>query len=205
MDTDSLYKPYIDEKYKEFSKGLSTTDSLERKGIRIPILKTLAKDFNWKEYEIKWHEDVMLRGLAIGMSKLTAEEKIKELDALLPYLTTWDLTDTIAGAYKVKKSNREVFFPYFSSLLKRENPFSRRLGIVWLMGNRKKLSDIDTLSLIINSDDEKEYFVSMAVAWAFSAYYADDPGIKPLLQKLSPTTRKRAERKIRESRRCVPL
>ena len=73
------------------------------------------------------------------------------------------------------------------------------------MGNRKKLSDIDTLSLVINSDDEKEYFVSMAVAWAFSAYYADDPGIKPLLQKLSLTTRKRAERKIRESRRCVPL
>ena len=76
MVTDSLYAPYVDTLYKDFSSRLSPTDTLPRAGIRIPILRNLAKTFNWKEYEIKWHEDVMLVGLSIGMSKLKPEEKI---------------------------------------------------------------------------------------------------------------------------------
>ena len=76
MVTDSLYAPYLDSEYKDFTSRLSTTDTLPRAGMRIPILRQLAKDFDWREYEIKWHEDVILKGLAIGLSKLSPEEKI---------------------------------------------------------------------------------------------------------------------------------
>ena len=205
MVTDPLYAPHVDSFYKDFSSRLSPTDTLPRAGIRIPILRNLAKTFNWKEYEIKWHEDVMLVGLSIGMSKLKPEEKIEELKALLPYLSSWDQTDIIVTVFKMKKGNREVFHSFFSSLLSDQRTFSRRLGIVWLMGNRKYLDRYETLLHIIKSDDENEYYISMAVAWAFSAFYSDDPGTKVFLDQLNPSTRKLAERKIRESRRCVPL
>ncbi|MGN1189012.1 MAG: DNA alkylation repair protein, partial [Candidatus Ornithospirochaeta sp.] len=203
--TDSLYAPYIDSDYKNFTSRLSPTDTLPRAGMRIPVLRNLAKDFKWSEYDIKWHEDVILKGLAIGMSSLSPEEKIEELKTLLPYLSSWDQTDIIITAFKLKKKNRDIYLPFFLSLLEEKQVFTKRLGIVWLMSNRKELDRDETLQRIINSDDEKEYYISMAVAWAFSAFYADDPEIKAQLDKLSPGTRKLAERKIRESRRCKPL
>ena len=205
MVTDSLYAPYLDSEYKDFTSRLSTTDTLPRAGMRIPILRQLAKDFDWREYEIKWHEDVILKGLAIGLSKLSPEEKIEELKDLLPLLSSWDQTDIIVTVFKIKKKNREVYLPFFLSLLEDGHVFTKRLGIVWLMSNRKELDRDETLERIINSDDEGEYYISMAVAWAFSSFYADDPEIKDKLNKLSPGTRRLAERKIRESRRCKPL
>ena len=205
MVTDSLYAPYLDSEYKDFTSRLSTTDTLPRAGMRIPILRQLAKDFDWREYEIKWHEDVILKGLAIGLSKLSPEEKIEELKALLPLLSSWDQTDIIVTVFKIKKKNREVYLPFFLSLLADGHVFTKRLGIVWLMSNRKELNRDETLERIINSDDESEYYISMAVAWAFSSFYADAPNIKGQLNNLSPGTRRLAERKIRESRRCKPL
>ena len=205
MVTDSLYAPYLDSEYKDFTSRLSTTDTLPRAGMRIPILRQLAKDFDWREYEIKWHEDVILKGLAIGLSKLSPEEKIEELKALLPFLSSWDQTDIIVTVFKIKKKNREVYLPFFLSLLEDGHVFTKRLGIVWLMSNRKELNRDETLERIINSDDESEYYISMAVAWAFSSFYADAPNIKGQLNNLSPGTRRLAERKIRESRRCKPL
>lgn len=205
MVTDSLYAPYVDENYKDFTSKLSTTDSLPRIGIRIPVLRELSKDFKWREYETKWHEDVILKGLAIGASKLTPEEKLVELNTLLPSLSSWDHTDIIITAFKIKKNNKELYHSYFSSLLEDERIFPKRLGVVWLMSNRKELDRKETLEKIIKSDDENEYYISMAVAWAFTSFYTDDPSIGQNIERLSPGTRKLAERKIRESRRCNPL
>ena len=73
------------------------------------------------------------------------------------------------------------------------------------MSNRKELDRDETLEKIINADDEDVYYISLAVAWAFSFFYIDDPEIKILLDRLSPKTRKLAERKIRESKRSKPL
>ena len=185
MVTDSLYAPYVDEKYRDFTSRLSTSDTLPRIGIRVPILRKLAKEIDWRDYEIKWHEDVMLIGLAIGGSKLSPEEKIEELKGLLPYLSAWDQTDIILTVFEIKKKNKDVYTQFFSSLLEDERTFSKRLGIVWLMSNRKELDRDKTLEMIINSDDENEYYISIAVAWAFSFFYADDPSIKPYLDKLT--------------------
>ena len=205
MVTDTLYAPYLDPKYKDFTSRLSTSDTLPRAGIRIPILRQLAKEIEWRDYEIKWHEDVILIGLAIGVSGLSPKEKVEELKTILPYLSTWDQTDIIMTVFKLKKNNKDVYLPFFTSLLEDERVFPKRMGIVWLMSNRKGLDRDETLKRIISSDDENQYYISMAVAWAFSFFYIDDPETRIYLEKLNPKTRKLAERKIRESRRSKPL
>ena len=144
-------------------------------------------------------------GLAIGGSDLSPKDKIQELKKLLPYLSAWDQTDIIITVFKIKKKNKDVYLQFFTSLLEDERTFPKRLGIVWLMSNRKELDRDETLEKIINADDEDVYYISLAVAWAFSFFYIDDPEIKILLDRLSPKTRKLAERKIRESRRSKPL
>ena len=201
MVTDPLYALYYDEKFRAFISGLSTTDTLPRFGIRLPVLEKISREIDWKDLEIKWHEDVILTGLAIGNSSLTPIEKVEELKKLLPYLSTWDQTDSIASRFKVRKKNKEVFYAFFTSLLSSSLVFPRRLGIVWLMGNRREFDEDQILSLIINADIEDEYFISMAVAWSFASFVADDYSFMERFGELAPETRKKAERKIRESRR----
>ncbi|MBQ0071170.1 MAG: DNA alkylation repair protein [Spirochaetales bacterium] len=202
MVTDELYRPYRDEKYLAFSKALSPTDTLPRAGIRVPVLRTLAKTIQPQEVEeYHYHEDINLVGLAIGAQKWPLERKLQELDKLLPYLSSWDHTDLIQTAFKPKKKEEEEAYQYFTSLLKDERVYTKRLGIVWLMPNRKKYDRDTVLDLILSADDENEYYISMAVAWAVSFFFLDDPSVEPRLMELSPITRKRTLQKIRDSRR----
>lgn len=204
MVTDALYAPYADEKYRVFASSLSPTDTLERKGIRIPVLRKLAVAVNPDDIEIRYHEDVILKGLAIGEEKTPPEEKLKKLTRLLPFLSSWDQTDTIASAFKPGKNERDTYYSYFSSLLESTAVFPKRLGIVWLM-TRRKLFDIKAVTdLIIKADDEDEYYISMAVAWALSALIIDERTLMPRLDEVSTVTKKRTEQKLRDSFRFNP-
>lgn len=204
MVTDALYAPYVDEKYRVFASSLSSTDTLERKGIRIPILRKLAAAVNPDDIEIRYHEDVILKGLAIGEEKTPPEEKLKKLTRLLPFLSSWDQTDTIASAFKPGKNERDTYYNYFTSLLESRTVFPKRLGIVWLM-TRRKLFDIKAVTdAIIKADDEDEYYISMAVAWALSALIIDERTLMPRLDEVSTVTKKRTEQKLRDSFRFNP-
>ena len=201
VDTNLLYKEYIDNSYRDFSKRLSPTDSLERVGVSIPNLRKIAKTISPDDIEIKYHEDVILKGFAIASEKLPFANKIPKLNKLLPYLSSWDHTDTIQCTFKPSKENKEEMYLYFKSLLEYEEIFIRRLGIVWLMSNRKNYDYNEIVNLIISSDSEDEYYISTAVAWALSYFYFDNRAFLPILNEVSITTRKRALQKIRESRR----
>ncbi len=204
MVTDTLYFPYEDEKYRLFALSLSPTDTLPRKGIRIPVLRKLAKTIPPDDIEIKYHEDVILKGLAIGGEKTGAEEKLDKLTRLLPYLSSWDQTDTIVSAFRAEEEERDDYYRYFSSLLERKEVFPKRLGIVWLMTNRKLYGQKEVTDSIINADDEGEYYISMAVAWALSFLIIDDREVLSRLDEISGITRKRTMQKLRDSYRFNP-
>jgi len=200
VDTEQLYDKYKDANYKKFAKSLSPTDKLDRIGIRIPDLRKLAKTIKADDIEIKYHEDVILKGLAIANEKISFNEKAKKLNKLLPYLSSWDQTDIIQSALKPTKSNKEDMYIYFKTLLQNKDIFTRRLAIVWLMSNRKKYNKEEILDLIISSDSD-EYYIMMAVAWALSYFYFDDNETLALFDKVSAKTKKKAIQKINESKR----
>lgn len=199
MVTDALYEKYVDEEYKAFSSKLSKTDTLPRKGIRIPVLRALSKTVSPKDIEITYHEDVILMGLAVGYKKADTEEKLKELSLLLPYLSSWDQTDTIQSAFKPRGEEKERFYSYFSSLLKSKEVYPKRLGIVWLMSNRQKYDRKATLEAIVPADNPDEYYISMAVAWALASFISDDRSFLSYLDRVSEETKKRAKQKLRDS------
>ncbi len=199
MVTDTLYEPFIDEKYRLFASSLSPTGTLERKGIRIPVLRKLSRTVNPDDIEIRYHEDVILKGLAIGK-----ERNLYKLTLLLPFLSSWDQTDTIASAFKPEENEKNRYYSYFSSLLESKDVFPKRLSIVWLMTNRKLFGRKAVTDAIIKADDEDEYYISMAVAWALSALIIDDRTILSRLDEVSTVTKKRTEQKLRDSLRFNP-
>ena len=202
MDTKKLYEPYISEKVRAFSSSLSLTDTHPRIGVSIPNIDKISKTITSEDVDnIVFHEDVILKGMAIGHEKCSFKEKTTKLDALLPYLASWDQTDTIQSRFKFKEKEKEEMFSYFSSLLNREGTYVKRLGIIWLMANRKHFDSDLLLALITETDDENDYYISMAVAWALASFFIDNKENLKWFDKVSTSTRKRAEQKVRDSRR----
>ena len=202
MDTEALYAPYADERYKEFSSKLTRIHDLPYAGVRIPVLRKLAKEIEDISFPVRFHEDVLLRGFWIGNKKLPFKSLIPLINEHLKYLETWDETDAFASALKIRKNDSDTAYEYFMSLLGRERIMERRLGIVSLMKNRKLFADKKSEILeAITASDSDEYYISMAVAWALTSFIMDDRDNEAWLEKLSDATRQKTKQKIRDSER----
>ncbi len=199
-----FYEKAKEEHLKPFTEKLVPNIDYPAIGIRLPRLKEFAKTTDDFTFEIKYHEDVLLRGLIIANKKCDFKEKIPLINSHLQYLSSWDETDTFSSALKVKKSDRMNAYVYFKSMLKDERIYVKRLAIVWIMSNRNKIDvplkeQLDTITNIYIDD---EYYLKMALAWALSNYYITDGTLtRPYIEAIDEKTRKMAEQKIRDSRR----
>lgn len=204
MDTKKLYDKYCVKNIKAFSQKLIPNLDYPVYGIQVPLLREMAEEIEDLDFEIRYHEDVLLRGFIIAKRKTPVEEKLALITTHLPLLSTWDETDTFASSLKFRKKEIDKAYEYFYSLLSDERIFVRRIAVVWIMGNRKKVSaplkeQLDGISKVRNDD----YYIAMAVAWALSSYYITDRELtKPYIDKADDVIRKMTMQKIRDSRRC---
>lgn len=201
MDTDKLYEGLASESYKAFSEKLSKDGRYPTKGVKIPVLRKIAKEIGDCSFPIKYHEDVILRALQIGGWKKPFREKAESLDELFPYMSAWDHSDAAGSSLKIGKGEQEETLAYFLALLSDERTFAKRTAIVFLMSNRKRY-DRKVLLDAITAADSDDYYISMAVAWALSFFYIDDKSTEEYFDKVSEATRKRTKQKIKDSRRC---
>ena len=202
MDTDSLYAPYIDEEYAAFSSRLTKNHDLPYRGVRVPVLRKLAKELETFPYTITCHEDVLLKGFWITSRKIPFREKREIIAEHLSLLQTWDEVDTLASSIKPRKAELAETYDCFFSLLSEERTMPRRLGIVTLMSLRKLYPEKrEELLEAITAADNDEYYISMAVAWALTSFIMDDRDNEAWLEKLSDATRQKTKQKIRDSER----
>ena len=204
MDTKNLYDKYCVKNIKAFSQKLIPNLDYPVYGIQVPLIREMAEEIEDLDFEIRYHEDVLLRGFIIAKRKTPVEEKLALITTHLPLLSTWDETDTFASSLKFRKKEIDKAYEYFYSLLSDERIFVRRIAVVWIMGNRKKVSaplkeQLDGISKVRNDD----YYIAMAVAWALSSYYITDRELtKPYIDKADDVIKKMTMQKIRDSRRC---
>lgn len=204
MDTKKLYDKYCVKNIKAFSQKLIPNLDYPVYGIQVPLIREMAEEIEDLDFEIRYHEDVLLRGFIIAKRKTPVEEKLALITTHLPLLSTWDETDTFASSLKFRKKEIDKAYEYFYSLLSDERIFVRRIAVVWIMGNRKKVSaplkeQLDGISKVRNDD----YYIAMAVAWALSSYYITDRELtKPYIDKADDVIKKMTMQKIRDSRRC---
>ena len=128
------------------------------------LAKTFAKSVNTiDEFPLDSHDAVCLAGFTVAYMKIPAKDKVKELDKILPSFDCWASVDCITCRMKKLESEES----YFISLLSRENPFQKRVGIIWLMRFRLKEDPKKYLPIILNVKDE-HYYVEMAKAWSLA-------------------------------------
>ncbi len=177
MNIKQLVEDYIekikDPKIAEFSKSLIDT-RYEIKGTKTRLIDDFAKSLirinvDFYELPLDNYEEILLAGCVIGKIKASPEEKIKMFKRVLPCIDNWGTCDTIVSRLKGLESQRK----FFEDLLKEENPFYVRVGIVWLMKYQLK-NDLYNVLALIKTVKNDHFYVKMAIAWCYAEAFAYD-------------------------------
>lgn len=166
---------YQDKTYQKFHQKLLKNDEINVIGIRMPILRNLAKEIAKNDYldYIKYcnhqtYEETIIHGLILGYIKIDTETLLKLIDEFLLYNDNWATNDTTASNLKTfKKIPIDIIYKYLNS----KNPWNIRFGLTLLLNHYISDENIDEILDICNNIKSEEYYVKMANAWLLSFCY----------------------------------
>ena len=155
-----------DTKYAAFHSKLLKNENIQLIGVRIPVLRSLAKE--WKgevdtflTFPDTYYEITLLKCALVGMLKY--EEFVKRVDRVVPLLDNWATCDTFTAP--CVKKHRQEFLPYIKRYLKSDEEFTVRYGLVMLL---HYYVEEEYLALIFDSVralTKKDYYIMMGAAW----------------------------------------
>lgn len=165
-----------DEKYKEFHGRLCPGVN-NIIGIRVPVLRCYAKELMkksslkelWNQIDEEYYEEIMLKGMIIGLSK---EEKIESIfnyiKQFVPKINNWAVCDVFCAGLKVTKKHKDKMWDFIQTYIKSDKEFEIRFGIVMILDYYIEKEFLEKNFKIFDAITSKEYYVQMAVAWAIS-------------------------------------
>lgn len=196
-----------DLQYKDFTSKLLNDDSVEVIGVRTKDLREIAKglDLSILEKPSNVQEIRILKAFVLEKTKTPFKRKLEYVDLIISQgeVTNWANTDTLASSLKDFKTNQEEGLLYIKKLLKSYEPFTIRLGLVFLLNYY--VNDCyykEALKLVINTNVD-HYYVKMAKAWALCEFYIYNKDTKYYFKELDQETLKMLKQKIRDSFRIA--
>lgn len=168
-------KELIDEKYKDFHKNLcpGTNNIL---GVRVPVLRKYAKEFynklpnaSYEDIDTEFYEEIMLRGMLLGLKPKTASKgNIEELNQFIKLIDNWAVCDICTAGFKFIKKDLNAYWPFIKKCASKTKEFEKRFAYVAMLDYYINDTYIDEVLEILVSENSKDYYVYMAVAWALS-------------------------------------
>lgn len=192
--------------YRKFHLNLIPNVPSEKViGVRMPIMRKIAKQALNENAQIKsdYYEERMVKGLVIGLKKCGIKEHLSDLKKFIPLIDNWAVCDSVCSSLKFAKDNREEVWNFIQPYLK-GSEFEIRFAVVMILDYFLTDDYIDKSLKILSSINSKEYYVNMAVAWAFSVSYVKyENKTLPFIEGrvLSPWVHNKAIQKICESYR----
>lgn len=157
-----------DDKYKKFSEKLLPGISII--GVRLPILRKLAKNISLDELSDSSFEEIMLQGMIIGNISTFGQFKIECLK-FLPKIDNWSVCDSFVSSLHITNKHNQEMFDFLESLLNRKEVFIKRFIIVMYL--RYFITDVYIDNVLKNLKKIKpdDYYVEMAYAWCLTEVY----------------------------------
>lgn len=193
-----------DEKIKKFNERICTT-SYEMLGIKIPVLKEIAKDIsktNYKKFLANttstYYEEVFIEGFVISNIK-DPNEFLEYFNRFIYKIDCWALCDSCIASFKIFKKGDYSSLAY--SLILDSREYIVRVGYIILLDyyiDEEHIKDI----LNICTKESSYYYVNMAIAWLLSCCYVKfkDETLKLLEKKeLTLFVQNKTISKIRDS------
>lgn len=161
-----------DEEYRKFTlKLIPNIEENKVIGVRAPklreIIKNELKSIQSKEKylnqlsEFKYFEEYNIYMYILEKEK-DLNIAINRMKDILPFIDNWATCD-ISSPKIFKKYPKEVY-KFSKECINSEKPYIKRYGIGLLLSNRL----YDYTDLVINSEDNDEYYVKMVKAWYLS-------------------------------------
>lgn len=157
-----------DPEYKAFNDKLANTN-LPTIGIRVPVLRKLAKDYFGKIDEIydsfrgrtPYYEEILTLGIVLSKAKMELSVREEYILKWLEFVDSWALTDT--SIYQPKESEKFDYLNFLVKLTNGDKEFYIRYGAVGLF---KYIDDRPKEVLeVYKCVKFGAYYVDMAVAW----------------------------------------
>lgn len=178
---------YQEEGYQKFSSSL--IPGVENMlGIRIPVLRKLAKELVREETEggnslrecLEWREPLyfeekQLQAFVIGYSKAGIEEILDALRKFIPTVDNWSVNDSLCSSLKIARKYPEEIWNLLMEYKDSESEFEVRVVAVTLMAQYLVPEYIDRVLAVLGSLPVRGYYTSMGIAWAFATAWAKFP------------------------------
>ena len=209
------YKEFIkyllslqDIKYKEFHGSLVLNSKYEMIGIRVPIMRDIAKKIaksNIEEFlecsQNKYYEEVMIQGLVISHLK---DEKLfyQHFIKFINKIDNWAICDSFCSSIKIVRSYEEKYFKEAIKMALNRDEFISRIGLVMILNHFISQNNLDAILDTLNKIQSDKFYINMAEAWLLCEMYIKFPNqTKKFLEKnnLNKFTQNKAISKIHDS------
>ena len=161
-------------KYKAFHSALVPTENASViLGVRVPVMRKLAKDFAKREDAEQFLRDVphlyyeenAVHSFMIEQIK-DYDRCMRETEAFLPYIDNWAVCDCFSP--KVFGRHKAELFEQCKLWLQAEHTYTVRYALVMLLKHfltAEYAEEALSLAATINRD---EYYINMAISWLFA-------------------------------------
>ena len=202
---------YSDKDFKNFSENIMPDTKEVILGVKIPILRRMAKEIykkqDWKSFlkkDTNCFEELILQSVIIGLIKKEPDEILEYVKDFIPKINGWGVCDNFCSNLKFAKQNQEVVRNFIQPFFNSEKEYEKRFAFVMLLTYFTDDKYIDYCLKQIDNFKDDRYYAKMAVAWALSICYIKFPQkvLKYLYKsKLDNWTYNKSIQKICESLR----
>lgn len=199
-----------DVKYKDFHSSLVLNSKYEMIGVRVPIMRDIAKRIaksNIEEFlehaQDKYYEEVMIQGLVISHIK---EEELfyKYFIKYINKIDNWAICDSFCSSIKIVRKYKEKYFKKAIEMALKKEEFLSRVGLVMILNHFISKDNLNDILDILNKIQSDKFYINMAEAWLVCEMYIKYPKeIKEFLKenRLNKFTQNKAISKIHDSYR----
>lgn len=179
-ELDARLRQMADEKYRNFHGRLIPNVETVFYGVRVPVLrklaKQMAKESDWRGFvelakDSGVYEMNMLCGMVTALARCEFEEKLSFVERFIPCINNWAVCDIVCGDMKDVKKNQERMFAFIQPYLTSEKEYEVRFAVVILMQYFLTEDYIERVLAIYDDIRHEGYYVKMAVAWGLSVCF----------------------------------
>ena len=170
-----------DLKYKEFHSSLVLNSKYEMIGIRVPIMRDIAKKIakgNIEEFleyaQDRYYEEVMIQGLVISHIK-DEKEFHKYFREYINKIDNWALCDSFCSSIKIVKKYEEKYFKEAVKMALNKKEFISRVGLVMILNHFINQNNFDGIFDTLNKIQSDKFYINMAEAWLLCEMYIKFP------------------------------
>lgn len=155
-----------DEKYRDFHKRLLKNDNINVLGVRVPILRKIAKAHKddadaLLSFPDEYYEVTFIKLTAV--SYLNYEQFIKYVDICVPLIDNWATCDSFCP--KCVEKHREEFIPYIRKYAAVDKEFYQRFALTALLHYYVCEEYAEEIFGLIERCNLNFYYVHTAAAW----------------------------------------